>query len=47
MEDVDCVEGEGDGEEVLERGGIAEIGLDAGCVLGVFGFWGNGRLDYV
>jgi len=47
VEEVDCVEGEGGGEEILEGGGIAEIGLDAGCVLGVFGFWGDGRLDYV
>ena len=47
MEDVDCVKGKGGGEEVLEGGRITEIGLDAGCVLGVFGFWGDGRLDYV
>lgn len=47
VEDVDRIEGDGGRDEILERGGIAEIGLDGCCILWMFGFWRNGRRNDV
>jgi len=47
VENANCIERLRVRDEFLDGGGVAEVCLDAGGVLGVFCFGGDGRGDHV